>query len=329
MRHILLALCLLSCTKAKPKLDIEPTGPGVVMDYKITSERVDKYRYGGFGIVSLKPDGSPTHLGEALIWGGTALWAMDCFNGAKINDELVSMIDAHNGGLIRVNPLGEYDGDRSITLDGALGLMLGISRRIQDCDEALQWREPLGRMILFENANGYRLNPSSQALILPFKYVRDLLYFVTAERASPAGESTAAEPDDDGLREVEKTVGDWAFAVQIAHETGVGSDACFRVNLGLTVFLTVETLGKEISQQGRNDFCYSTKKMGIPAVDHYCGRENLVDGYLKDYIPNQYEFQHQRCKWEDPDGDGNTSASLDKLEAMVLAYGWPDLQGHH
>jgi hypothetical protein len=318
MRILLLITLMFGCAKAKDKFPESEAPEFYMMDYRAHSQRlVEEHTYGGFGVVSRGPDGSAKHSGEALIWGGTAMWALPCDMAANLSLEMARMIDQRNGAIIRVLPLGEYENGREVSFDGFTGLILGISRRITDCGELDLWIEPVTKLIDYQKANDNRMHPNvPQKIFGEFVYVRDLIGSYL---------NIVTNPSDKRLLDLEKLVGAWAFAVRTAHVTGKGSDACFRVNLGLSTFLAAETLGRSVSQKGRDQFCDSTKDMNIPSVDHWCGREN-IKSYIESYVEDQYEYRHQRCGYESPDGKDNKSPRLDKIIAYVLAYGWKNLQ---
>lgn len=316
---LLLLVFLCACERAKEPIDVStPTDDDRAEYDQGVGRLLTGHVYGGFGVVSRRPDGSAEHQGEALIWGGTALWTLPCDKGQAISAAMRAMVLAGGGALERVSPIGEYADGRQITMDGALGLFLGVARRVTDCGEADLWREPLRLILAFQDGNGGRMHPGSAARIHgEFTAVRDLI-------ASAVG--LADRPSDQRFRELEQTIGGWATAVQVAHDTGVGSDACFRVNLGLTSYLANDLGGVTVSQLGRDQFCAATKTMDIPTADHWCGRKSLVE-YLANYVPDVWEFRHQRCgAWESPDGDGNKSPELDRLVALVMAHGWRSLQ---
>jgi len=323
MGHTIIFLLLsifFGCSKAEDRIDDEFPNRADIADYEnVSSNLVERHLIGGFGVITLKPDGQPEHQGEALIWGGTALWAMSCDSGAGISAALADMINREGGQMIRVDPLGEYAVGREVTFDGAVGAFMGIARRVIDCDEKELWKEPFEKLLEFQNSHGDRLHANVKSkLVGEFKYVRELIAYNLDLRD---------EPDEERLRDLEKIIGGWALAVQLAHNTGQGSDACYRINLGLSTFKTLETLGKSISDLGRNQFCENTKGMSIPTVDHFCGREN-ISVYLSNYNPASYEYRHQRCgePWETADGNGNTSHQLDKIVAYVFTNGWHSLQ---
>lgn len=283
-----------------------------IQDYRETSRYlVANHLLSGWGVVSLKPDGSPEHLGEALLWAGTALWALPCADGDGIELGVLAMIDRLDGALERVEPIGEYADGRQATLDGALGLFLGASRRVTSCGRADAWREPWGRMAAFQAAWNDRLNPgSTNRLELDFPFVRDFVSWKLG---------VGGEPADDRFAHLSSEIAGWAQGVALKRA------AAFRVNLGLIAWQAIETAGgPRPSSNARAVFCQAGASMDIPTVDSYCGHSAL-ETYLADYQPDQYEYRHQRAKWESPDGNGNRSPRLDRLVAEVMAYGWDSL----
>ena len=315
---ILYTILLFGCSKAKDKFPDEIPQDFYRIDYRATSQRlIEEHTYGGFGVVSRGPNGEPKHQGEALIWGGTALWALPCDMAQNISLEMARMVHRGEGAIVRVDPLGEYEGGREVSFDGFTGLILGISRRITDCGELDLWIDPFTKLLAYQKSYDNKMHPNvPQKIFGEFVYIRDLIGSYL---------NIIQKPSDDRLIDLEKMIGGWAFAVRTAHVTGKGSDACFRVNLGLSTFLAAETLGKSISQKGRDQFCESTKDMSIPSVDHWCGREN-IKSYIDSYVEDQYEYRLQRCGYESQDGKDNKSPRLDKIVAYVLAYGWSNLQ---
>jgi hypothetical protein len=314
-----LAICA-GCEKADDPVEpVTPTQDDRALYDQASGRLTTGHVYGRFGVVSLKPDGMAEHQGEALIWGGTSLWALSCSRGKAVSDALRAMLVRLDGAMVRVEPLGEYADGRQISMDGVIGAMLGIARRVTDCGEAELWRDPMRRMVVFQNSHGGRLHPDSNARIVgEFKAVRDFIAWKVG--------AIADEPSADRMRQLEQTVGGWAAAVRAAHDSGVGADACFRVNLGWSALMTLETMGRATSQLGRDQLCAASTTMDIPTVDHWCGRQSIV-GYLETYQDDLWEYRHQRCgSWESPDGDGNVSPELDRLVALVLAHGWRELQ---
>lgn len=323
MRNLLLMVTLLvvACNPVKKKLEASEPSAADIAAYQDASAAVaDRFIYGGFGVVSLDPSGAPEHLGEALIWGGTYLWGVSCDLGKPVADALAAMINRLGGQMIRVDPLGEYEGDRAITWDGMVGALMGISRRVTACGETDLWRQPILAMIAYQDSRGHRLNDSSSAVApVGFLYVRDLI-------AARLG--LRDEPDESRKIDFEKNAAGWPAIVALSHQTGIGSDACFRVNLAFSSIVTVETLGKEMSDAARGEFCLGSDGMQIPTIDHLCGRER-ISNYIAQFEPNQWEYRHQRCgSWESPDGGGNQSPGLDRLTAYVMEFGFESLQEH-
>ena len=303
--HTIIALTLLlfSCSKANDKYEPPIPDAATLSDYHgIAQDIANNYKLGGFGVISRTSDGEPEHQGEALIWGGTYMWAASCSDAKGVSGAMAQMIVDNEGQLIRVDPLGEYAGGREITIDGAIGMFLGISRRVKDCGEGSLWGPVMDQMISFQENQGGILHLNAPATITGFRYTRDLV----------AGK----EPGDHQLRDFENSMAVWAAGVNLKRE------ACYRVNLGFSSLVTAETMGRSVS---RDKFCQATSGMEIPTVSHWCGRQN-IQSYISSYLDNQWEYRHQRCQWESPDGKDNISPKLDKLVAYVFENGWHSLQ---
>ncbi len=302
---LLVASLCLSCGAA-PAPEAELAEPSVEQTYIDASNRLLGGFVEGGWVVSRRPDGTPEHTGEGLIWTGMAMGALPCGLGTTLEFTLSEMVKAHAGALVRYEPLGEYANGREVTLDGALGLYLGVAQRAVRCGASPLWGPIIRDHLDFVSSHGGSLHPNVDAKLLAhFDYVLDLL-------ASRLG--VGPSPDVADGRELEHEVATWAAVVNATHA------ACYRVNLGFTALQTMETLGQEVSRQGRWEFCAATRGMDIPTVDHWCGRKGLRD-WIASYQFNQWENRHQRCgAWETPDADGDTTPGLDLLVAYRQAY---------
>lgn len=298
---------LAACRKPDPKP--EPVDPPEYLreHYAEAIDRLTSKHLEDGWVVSRLPDGSPEHVGDALIWTGLLLSALPCELGDPIESHLVDVINRHGGALVRYEPLGDYANGREASADGALGLYRGIAHRIEKCGRAEVWRSALADHFNFVEANDGRLNPFSTATLEVFQPVLALL-------AHSAGVSGASHPGVSCLRDLRSVVTAWAAAVNVKHA------ACFRVHLGWEMLRTFETLGEDTPDEARSQFCMATTGMDIPLIDNWCGRGDLkawIDGFEYD----QWEFRHQRCgSWESPDGDGDSTPGLDLLMAMTEAY---------
>lgn len=244
--------------------------------------------------------------GEGLLWAGVAMASLNCEEGFHIELAMRDWLMTNQGALIRIAPLGEYAGGREVTMDGALGLYLGIASRIKRCGNGDTWKQALqAHRDYREDSNG-KLHPNSAArLDLGFSYPLDLLLHRLGLRAVP---------HSDVLRLLEGTAASWAWGVRKSRS------ACYRANLALIAFETVESLGGSISANGRNAFCAATDGMGIGAIDNWCGRPGLKE-WIDNFVFNRYEMEFQRCPaWESPDGNGLETPALDLLWAMSKVY---------
>lgn len=235
-------------------------------------------------VVTHGSDGQDKNQGDSLIFTGLLLSSLDCGRGEPARDALLAM----PGKLWRHPSIP----DQEVSLDGALGLYLGVAYRIKKCGEGNLWAPFLAR---HRDAAAPSLPPF-------FDYVRDRLF----QEAGIAG------APEDKRKALEEEMGAWAFGVKLS------KSACYRMNLALMALQTLELLGDNV---GGGSFCANTKGMDLPTVDQWCGREGAAD-YLASYQENQWQYRHQRCPaWEDPDGDGDDQPGIDYLVAFSMLHG--------
>ncbi len=289
---ILLALTF--CSKEKVPVP-EPVTPASERDYQETKDRLSRFLDQDY-VISRQPDGTPDHLGDSLIWQGMSLYALRCDDGKRQAVAVRDMMLRLGGGLSRHPSMPD-----DISMDGALGTYLGVSRRLRDCGEGDFWAEPFQK-----HKDLGKLNPhSDEAWPKGFDYVRDSLFARLGIGAEPSSESKAT---------MEAAVVTWATGTALRHE------ACYRIHLGLIAFQASEVLGGKISDPARAGFCEATKDLGLPTVDRWCGRDGLL-AYLESFKYNEWEFRHQRClAWESPDGGGLETPAVDRLVALRDQY---------
>lgn len=302
-----LLAAFLGC-KAPQKPDPLPRDEAAEELYASAVDRLMGFREGGW-IVSRRPDGSPEHVGDSLLWTGLAMAAVPCDVGDELERHLLGVIHRLDGGLVRYEPLGEYAGGREASLDGALGLYRGAAERIVACGRGEVWGEALRTHLAFLERTGGRLHLGTTASLELFSALPQVLCHRSGHPSCP----------DVGLsdrRAMERAVGAWAWAVNAAKA------AAFRVHLGWLILTTLERAGHDINPDNRNAYCAATRGMGIALVDHWCGRGGLkawIDGFEFDV----WEYAFQRAPaWEEPDGDGDETPGLDYVLAIKEAYGF-------
>lgn len=310
MRTLVVLLLLIACSKADDKPDPEPSTPNVQELYDMASQRLTDGFVDRGWVVTRKPDGSPEHVGEGLIWSGVAMAAMTCEKGSDLELRVQEVITRWGGGLVRYEPLGEYAGGGEVTLDGALGLYYGIASRIARCPgSADSWRPVIEMHLDYLSRTGGRFNQnSSSTLAGDFDYVLSSI----ADRLSI---DWTGRLSHSGLQTLMVELSGWAAVVNATHK------AAFRINLAFITIQTIEVLGIAIPEEGRNRFCAATRGVDIPTVDHWCGRKDIRD-WINHFTFNLWEYRHQRSgSWEgEPDADGDQTPGLDLLVAIKLAY---------
>lgn len=315
MDRALVLLCILvGCGHPPgPRPSPEPPPASALAARAEATSRLESRLDPGGWVVSWDAGGTAQDVGDSLIWTGIALASVDCTHGQALEQSLLDMLAMTKGGLWR-HPSQPSD----ITLDGAIGFYRGVAARIAKCNRGPTWTKPFETHLDFMTAHHGRLNPSSTVVLPePWMYVRDLVGYRLGVRA---------EPDPELKKSLEGTAADWAGLVKEAHQLNVAagrhvaSDACYRVNLGLTALQTVEQLGEPISDAGRNAFCEATDGMDLPTTNYWCGRAGLPD-YLGGFQYDLWGYRHQRCAgWEAPDGQGYWQPAVDRLRGLADLY---------
>lgn len=285
-----------------------PVPEDVVQADIMMQERLFASHYQAPFVVSRKPDGSSTHLGEGILWGGVAHYVVPCDRVFEMDTELMGLVERYSGGLVRYEPLGEYDGGREITWDGAVGFYLAVADSVTRCDGAGRWASAFAMHMQYLTENGGELYRGSGAVIPPgFDTVRVLI-------ASSLGLRNG--PTDDGKAALEAAI------VGVVGSLAVRPDEpCYLANLAYLSMMTARMYGVEPSAAGREAICEASREFDMPTWDHYCGRRHMKD-WLAGWKENEWEFRFQRCgSREKPDGQGYVTPGLDWLLGKIIAYG--------
>lgn len=300
----LIALTLAACGKAEKKHDSVEPDLEALSAYAVDVNRLqDDFLDQGF-VVSRYASGEAEHRGDALIWSGIALGVLPCDEGDDIENALISMVERLDGGLYRHPELADR-----VSMDGALGFYRGVAQRLRCSGKRDLWASPLKLHYEFSLKHKTGLNAASTAELVPeFTYVRDLLLAEVGLRGKPSA---------DRQRTLETQTAGWALAAKLKRAS------CFRIHLGLITLQTIESLGGQISEKGRDQFCSATKSLELPTVNHWCGRPGLLD-FLHSFKHDEWEYRLQRCtNWESPDGNGLLTPALDRLVGLSEYYGFP------
>lgn len=299
MRHLLLILALVACSKTEDKPDpVEPRDPIPAL-YAEAADRAAGMLDRGW--VVCQDAGANACKGDSLIFSGLALYALDCTRAYGIEEALRDMLTTLGGGLWRHPDLPD-----SVSLDGALGFYRGVGARIRRCYGARpSWAVSFAQHLEFLRSHD-GLNPSGDGdLPLDFDTVPDA---IAAELG--LGERVS----QDRINSIGFEVSAWADAVVFEKA------AAYRIHLGLIAWQTLEEMGYEIPTVYRNRFCHVTREAGLPSVDHWCGR---TTDFVSTFEYDAWEYRLQRAAWELPDGNGRKTAAIDLLVFLRDAYDLP------
>lgn len=225
-------------------------------------------------IVSRGESDSVEHKGDSLLWTALAMGVMDCDAGAPLEAALQKMLSDTNGALYRHPDLPD-----EWSLDGALGLYWGLSKRLEICGGKETWA-PLFAL----HVEKVSLPP----------------YFDTVRAVVASNLGLGDMPGVDELGRLGAEIDAWAIA------TVSQKIPAYRLHLG---FLVLDTIA---APKSKATYCGAVKDAKIPLLEHFCSRPGL-DSWLNLFAYNQYEYRHQRADWEAPDGDGLQTPGIDYL----------------
>lgn len=299
MKYLIVAIALAACSRAPQRPDPEPSPPPVSERYQAAVARLDPFLDGGW-IVSRRPDASAEHTGDSLIWSGIAMAALPCDGpGAAIETALSEAVHAKGGALER-HPTLPSDA----SLDGALGLYLGVAERTARC-HSQAWPAVIAEHAAFVREHEGKVNETGGSLEAALGVVLDQVGFQLG---------VGPRPTDGRQRTLEAEMASWAFVARASRS------ACFRIHLGWLALRTIEKAGGAVTAGGRDAFCAASAGTDLPVVDHWCGRGDVA-GWIDAFQYDAWEYRHQRCPaWETPDGKNNHSPAIDYLIAIRDAY---------
>lgn len=305
---VLIALnALVACGRGRGRARPEAM-PASVDDTRLHAEAVERFaRFLDDGQVVSRVGDAPEHVGDSLIWTGVAIGALPCDAAAPLVARLTERLEANGGLLVRYEPLPEDKvGGGEITMDGETGLYFGLGRYVTRCGVpdrlAAAWRLRQDA----QAAAGGRLHPNVTS-IMPdqFTFTRDAVSYALGIRG---------EPSVDRLYVLEQEIAAWMVA------TVRERAACYRLNLGYLHIAAVEAMGYRVSDVGRLTLCAATGSAGIATWDHWCGRGGLSE-FVEAFEWNRFEFKHQRCAYEEPDGrEGLETPALDLILALSILH---------
>lgn len=268
---------------------------------ELRARLVGKFLDRGY-VVSREADGSPEHQGDSLLWSSLAMGILPCDQGAETTRAIIDSVNRNDGRLVRIDPLpGSYAGNET-SRDQVTGALLGFVLRDQRCPqdrEALRsaWRRHHDFVIrhdgrLHEGGNpNFYMNPA-------MRFLWDLVSTHFGAGEEPGSVAKAAF--ESGV-------------IISSTATDLQESACYPVHLSTLMMITAARLGRPVSHLTRREFCHQTRGMELPLTEWFCDRGS-PESYLASFEPNQWEYRHQRCKWESPDGSpGKETPALDFL----------------
>ena len=270
-------------------------------------ERLEEKNLHGPYVVSRHPNGRTEHEGEAILYSGILYGLLPCGHplAERLGIGLSHMIMRHDGAMVRFEPLGEYEGGREITLDGAIGLYYGIIKRYEKCAREVkdQWSDAMGAHFEYLRQNDGELYPGTDVSFFPE------LNTLPQTVASLFGRDK--RPHRFRVRALQAELYLWSLGVRVTKAP------CYRVHLAWLMMESMRLAGFNIENKSKERFCSLTEPMDMPTIDGFCGRKEKLHQYLSTFKLDEWEYRAQRCgAWETPDGKGLTTPGLDYQIAL-------------
>lgn len=244
--------------------------------------------------------------GDSALFSGIAMGAVPCDKAEVFLHGFETMVEANDGGFVRNWPLdSEYvEKNNEYSKDQHVGVVFGLMSLKRRCPEYgdrvtdiwnknQQFIEDTGGDYLHPNANLSKINQ-------PIRVLNHLM--------------SGKDINEGDIMDLE------GFLIVGAMGIGTAKTACYPVHLGTMAIVTMWLGGRPISKLGMDAFCEQTNGMDLPLTDFLCTRIS-ARLWLETYIPNQWEYRHQRCgSWESsPDARESETHGVDYLIMEALA----------
>jgi hypothetical protein len=265
------------------------------------------------GYVISKNASVPTHLGDSLLWTMIAAATIPCSDAEVLFNSVSQSVHANDGLVLRFDPLPEKLESNQTSRDMEVGFAFGMTFLYKNCPEmrsAIQatWSRHIN-FIFNENNSLAKEGPRTKVEITPT--LRYLLLQVTQYLL---GQSSGASVMDQFLLDSATNVA--AIGRSIGRK-----EPCYPAHLTTLSFMILDAVGASVGESNKIIFCRSTQGQSLPLTDWYCQRPG-AEGYLDGFQLNQYEYRHQRCSYEEPDGLGTfESPAIDFLIAYAALNG--------
>lgn len=266
--------------------------------YDVAERLVKDFQVGGY-VVSRDAQGRLEHQGDSALWTAIAMASLPCEQGQAFEDALVGSLLREDGRFIRFDPLpAGYRGNET-SRDMEVGAIFGFAMRARQCPDR---RPILKKAWKAHRAYVKRTGKLSDGSKIHFfmtpglDFVWDLVGHELDLNERPGKASMAA---------FESSV--------LLNVTTITKRrmACYPVHLDTLLLVTTARLGLPVTELTRREFCHQTRGMGLPLTEWYCGR--AYQSFLTDFQYNQYEYRHQRCNRESPDGGTDQTPGVDFL----------------
>ncbi len=265
-------------------------------------------------VVSLAADGSIDHVGDSVLWSSIAMAILPCDQGDAMERAVTQSMTARSGAVVRFEPLPASYANNVTSRDMETGAMFGFAVRAARCAGsrpalASAWGLHLG---FIAKSGGHELFPITSPTTQTHYVISPGLGFLQDAVGDELG--VASAPGG-----ISKATFESSLVATVEGIRADSSAACYPAHLSTLQAVAAEYAGRPIKRRVYDDLCDATRSMDLPLTDWYCRRRDAAS-YLASYVPNQYEYRHQRCgSRESPDMNaGEQSPGLDYLIMRTL-----------
>lgn len=295
MKFFILYILIFSCTPSSPVQPININEQNLFLKYE--NRLFDNFLANG-QVISKNNDGTPTDLGDSLLFSGLAIGSANCDRVKVLLTSLEKMEAHYEDYLVRFNPLPLEFAEKTdfISRDGATGVLYGLTLAKKRCPSLAQEIHTI--LFRWKNAvsDSFTLYPGSYAAFITpsFKTFWDLAH---------GGEMNFLKYEDLILSILATTL--WIK---------LSKSACYPIHLDTLQFLTLENLGYPILERHKAEFCSLSNGMGLMLTDWFCERnKDKILAWLHNPESSQNVYMHHRCIWESTDGNSKISPRIDYL----------------
>jgi len=259
-----------------------------------------------------KENNQQIHLGDSILWTMLAASSLPCERAKPLLSAVANSVIMNKGLVLRIEPLPPHLESDPTSRDMEIGFAFGMTVLFRNCPEyrpLIRQTWGLHADYVFSQSNSLSKDgPRSKTDITPtIRYLlTEVSHYILEDFERPS-------VFDQFLLDTSTNLAALGRAIS-------RKESCYPIHLTTLTFLTLDTMGSPLGETNKILFCKSTKGLGLSLTDWYCKRPDALQ-FLEHFKLNQFEYRHQRCDFEGPDGQGDLeSPGVDFLIAYA-AFG--------